>query len=144
MNGHTFVLSTLALTAGLALAAAPALAKQSDAAQQASQSTEQLTVVAPQIMHSELYTAKGGVEGYPVVTLSRRISYADLDLTRPADAKRLDKRIDAAADQICADLAADAMPAKSVSLNCVNNAIRGAMQQVHVAIAAAKLVAAER
>lgn len=147
MNGHTFVfsaLSALALTAGLTLTGTPAQAKQNDSAQQASKATEQLTVVAPQVSNSELYTPKSGVEGYSVLTLTRRINYADLNLTRPADAKRLDKRIDAAADQICGDLAHDAIPAKLMSLNCVNNAIRGAMQRANVAIAAAKLAAAER
>ena len=64
--------------------------------------------------------------------------YADLDLTKEADAKQLRQRIDDMANVACDQLEALYPLAAPSSPDCVRQAIDGAMQQAHTAIEAAK------
>lgn len=144
MRPYTFVfsaLSAVALAAGLALTSTTALAQHGDSAQQSNGGDqEQVTVVGPRIMRTKVHgtaDAGFGIGYYDMLTLSHRVSYSDLDLTQPEDAKTLKNRIDETANQICQQLA-EASPPRPTSRDCVYNAVQSAMEQAHVAIAAAK------
>ena len=77
-----------------------------------------------------------------VLSITRHVSYADLDLTSHAGALELESRIDSTAQSICQKLDRLDRPSPSAEGACVRDAVRDAMMQAHVAIAAAKLVAA--
>lgn len=139
-------ISALGLTAGLTLTSIPVFAGQADPAQQSSNSQEQITVVAPRIMRSKVRgtSVTGfGVGYYDLLTLTHHVTYSDLNLTKPKGAKMLKKRIHSAANEICNQLA-EAPPARPRLLNtqwskeCVHEAVTNAMQDAHIAIAAAE------
>lgn len=134
MNKGIFVFSAipcLTLAAGVLLAAAPL------AARGATTRTELLTVTAPRVMRRVVgHTIDGGkIEVY---SLSRRVSYADLDLALEADVVKLKDRIDAAAQDVCRELGQRYPLIPQHGARCVHNAIKGAMAQAHTAIAAAE------
>jgi UrcA family protein len=67
------------------------------------------------------------------VSLSRAVSYSDLDLSRTADYRRLEVRVRNTARRICAQLSdQQSLNAfdRDIDPSCVNNAVRGAMAQV--------------
>jgi UrcA family protein len=141
MRSQGFVLSALsalALAAGLTLTSAPVFAKQGDSAQQSDSNQEQVTVVGPRIMRTKVRGTSdtgAGVGYYDLMTLSRHVSYSDLDLSKPEGAKRLKNRIRETASEICERLA-DAPPVRpqSQSQQCVHKAVANAMQEAHFAI----------
>jgi len=121
------------VAAGVVMASAPALAQQ----------PAQVTIQAerPAKVVGRSYT------GVPIelVTLTRRVSYADLDLTTHAGATELEKRVSDTAKDACKQLdtlypltAADTGP------SCVKKATDDAMTQAHAAIAAAEKRSANR
>jgi UrcA family protein len=83
------------------IAIAPAGAEPS---REAGRSSEEIAVVAPRTI--ERKTVGRSVHGARIeeVSLSRRVSYADLDLSRSADVAELDKRIARTAKEACAEL----------------------------------------
>jgi len=141
MRSHTHLIlamPALALAAGLALTGAPAFAQRGDSARQSDDALEQITVVAPRVMRTQVRERTPyGVARYDVMTLTHHISYADLDLAQPDGAKALQRRIRATANELCGQLA-NAPPAEPRSMECVNNAVKSAMKQARAAIAAAK------
>lgn len=141
MRSRFFVLSAmvLALPAGLVLTGSVAAAQQSDSARRASNSVEEeVTVVAPRVMRTHVRERTAyGVAHYDLMTLTHRVGYADLDLSRPEDVKMLKRRIRATANQLCSQLA-NAPPVQPRSMQCVQQATQGAMAQARAAIAAAK------
>lgn len=142
MRSRFLVLAAMAvpaLFAGFVLTGSVAMAKQDDSSQQMSKSAEEeVIVVAPRIMQTKIrQRTPYGVAHYDLMTLTHRLSYADLDLSRPKDVKTLERRIRATANQLCLRLA-NAPPAQPRSMVCVHQAVHTAMEQARVAIAAAQ------
>jgi UrcA family protein len=81
-------------------------------------------------------TANGG----PVeeVTLTRRVSYGDLNLAKTADAAELQRRVDQTAKDSCKELD-DRYPFEDKQIkDCTKTTVDKAMAQVRAAIAAAE------
>jgi UrcA family protein len=101
-------MSANSLTASLALlilAGASVMATPSptlaQTAPDARSEHEEITVVAPHVVRREVKTPAMGKQAMPIelVTVERRVSYHDLDLSKQSDADIFEKRIhDAAAD----------------------------------------------
>jgi UrcA family protein len=108
------ILAALAV-AGLS-AAAPALA----------QTVEQLTVMG-----------EWNGRGEPPATLSRVVSYADLDLRLVSDQRVLRRRVDDTAREICDRLGQDRPGRTNLGRSCQEVAVRNAMGQVRFAVAQA-------
>jgi UrcA family protein len=97
----------------------------------------ELTVVAPRLVRRQ--TARDSASGAPaeLVSLTRRVSYSDLDLTRYADVRELDRRIETVAREACEQLAGVFPLSDSNTPDCVAEAVAGAKAQAERAIAAA-------
>ena len=84
----------------------------SSAAQPAQQSLEfeqheTVTVYAPFIVRREVVNpmmSKKSSTGLEMVSVSRSVSFADLDLSDPGQAKQLEGRVDVAAHAACAEI----------------------------------------
>lgn len=63
-------------------------------------------------------------------TASVAVSYADLDLTVAADAAKLDQRLDAAADDVCAKPDIRDLKAMATWQACKDAALAGAQEQI--------------
>jgi UrcA family protein len=100
--------------AGLALAAAPALA----------QTVDEVTVVG----HL-------GPDGRPN-TLSRVIDIADLDLRRDADVREMQRRVRYTARSLCEELGETGGP--GITPSCEDAAVRDAQRQTRFAVAQAR------
>ena len=74
-----------------------------------------------------LQTASAGDDALP----SRRVSYADLDISKPAGAKVLYRRIEAAAHQVCGFEGMKGLAATDRSRACIDQAITAAVTQVN-------------
>jgi UrcA family protein len=107
------ILAALAV-AGLSAAAAPALA----------QTVEQLTVMG-----------EWNGRGEPPATLSRAVSYGDLDLRLVADQRVLRRRVEDTAREICDRLGQDRPGRTNLGRSCQEVAVRNAMEQVRFAVA---------
>ena len=108
-------LLSLVAAAGFALASAPASAQSS---------VDELTVVG-----------RFGPDGPQ--TLSRTVSYRDLDLTRPGDQEVLRGRIKDTATALCNELGESAAGGSPLVPSCRDGAIRDAQIQARTAIASA-------
>jgi UrcA family protein len=78
--------------------------------------------------------------GAPIkeLTIRSRVSYADLDLTKPADAATLEKRVRDAATSSCKEIKVD-VPVEGWTVDrCIREATEDAMVQVNKAVADAK------
>ncbi len=122
----------------LALATTGLVIKSDPAnAQQTAEKVEEIVVEAPiarrQVEHT---TSSAKVE---VIELTRRVSYADLDLSKYADVTELKTRIETTAKEFCEQLA-DMFPFNPANRgeisSCTNQAVDGAEEQVQAAIAA--------
>jgi UrcA family protein len=71
-------------------------------------------------------TAQAAGEGLP----SKKISYADLDISKPAGAKVLYSRIAAAAHEVCASIGYKDLGSMQRVNGCVDRAINNAVKQV--------------
>jgi UrcA family protein len=71
-------------------------------------------------------TARAADEGLP----SRRVSYADLDISKPAGAKVLYRRIVKAANEVCDSPGLKTLGTAQVINSCVNHAIDKAVKDV--------------
>jgi UrcA family protein len=107
------------------LAIATFAAAASLAAPAFAQSVEELTVTG----HSLRYDRQ---------TLSRAVSFADLDLTRPGDRRMLRARVNDTAGDICEELNEPPPSAANLGRSCQEIARREAMGQVRLAVAAAR------
>jgi len=122
----------LAAAGGVALCSGSAFS-QSNAHQDSSQaSLPQITIEASH----EVRKKQVGMSytGIPIeeVTLSRHVSYRDLDLNTPSGVAALDKRIKATAQEACNQLKT-LYPLdmwRTDNPQCVSAAVQGAMQQV--------------
>lgn len=77
----------------LALASLPA------ASQPASEPSEDVTVFAPYVVKKET-----GPRNAQVITVSRKVNYHDLDLTKPTDVSVLEQRVKQSAEDVCKEL----------------------------------------
>lgn len=133
----------VALSAVLLFAGSSALGQQRDSAGKGARTQEQITVTGPRLVISHIgsqHTQAGGF-GYDTLSLTHQVSYADLDLTSPADALELKERVDDTAKKVCRELAKlrPVQPANSSSTaDCYSQAYKGAIKQAEAAIAAAK------
>jgi UrcA family protein len=112
-------------------------------AQEAGQTPEEIAVVAPYQVQREV-VQRGTSTRAPVelVSLTRHVSYADLDLALHADVMELEQRVHDMAETACKQLS-DTFPAvesesrESDMPKCVEKAVAGAMTQVDKAAAMA-------
>jgi UrcA family protein len=86
---------------------------------------------------------RSSTTGAPIeeVTITRKVSYSDLDLTSHVGAAELDKRVNETAKALCARLDLMLTPASGVS--CAKAAAEPALAQAHAAVAAAQKRLAE-
>lgn len=107
-------------------------------AQQASEEMEEIIVRAPIGIH-ELGRSSAAGSKTRIIELKRRVSFADLDLSKHADINELDTRIEAAAKESCEKLS-DMFPLNwegpAERRRCAKNAIASAEKQKGLAIAA--------
>ena len=107
-------------------------------AQQASELMEVVVVEAP-IMVRQVGQTNIGAK-IELIEIKRRVSYADLDLSRHADVIELQSRVETISKESCEKLSA-MYPLDSDSANerrrCVKKAINSAEEQVQAAIVAA-------
>jgi UrcA family protein len=77
--------------------------------------------------------------GDQIVSLTRRVSYADLDLTTPSGAKQLELRVQEVAHTVCEELErrSPSSPNSEERLTCVKGAVADGMGHARAAIAAA-------
>jgi UrcA family protein len=64
------------------------------------------------------------------ITASVTVSYADLDVTAPADAAKLDQRIEAAAEDVCVKPDIRDLKAMASWQACKDGAVAGAQEQL--------------
>jgi UrcA family protein len=77
--------------------------------------------------------------GVPIeqITLTRKVSYTDLDLKTPAGSDALTQRVKDVAKEACEELDKLYPLTQKTAPDCTKQAIDSAMEQVHAAIAAA-------
>ena len=125
-------LLALAVTA-LVFKTDPAIAQQA-----AEEVIEEIVVQAPIVRRQVGRTAIGAK--IEVIELRRRVSYADLDLSKDADVTALKARIETTAKESCEQLS-DMFPFdpsdRREIQSCTNQAVDGTEKQVQAAIAAA-------
>ncbi len=75
-----------------------------------------------------------------IVSLTRRVSYADLDLSTYSGAKQLEVRVNQAANSLCEELErrAASFPNSAERLTCVKGAVADGMEHARAVIAAAE------
>ena len=106
-------------------------------AQRAGDPIFEITVVAPRLVRKESErTPVGGKT--ELVSMTRRVTFDDLDLTMHADVLELEKRINDTAKETC-ELLASVFPLSDPKTpDCVRESVDKAMVQVRAAIAAAE------
>ena len=70
---------------------------------------------------------------------SLSVEYSDLDLSNPADVRRLDRRIEIAAEQACGPVSSADPEGRIEVRRCRNNTRQAALRQRDRAIAAAQM-----
>ena len=125
----------LALAAtGFVIKTDPAIAQQA-----AEEITEEIVVEAPFVRRQVGRSATTGAE-IEVIELRRRVSYADLDLSKDADVTALKARIETTAKESCEKLS-DMFPFRPSDRReiqrCTNQTVDGTEEKVQAAIAAA-------
>jgi UrcA family protein len=117
----------------------PALAQPVAAADQAA-AIEEITVVAPELVRQEAGRGRHG-QRIEVVSLTKKVSYADLDLTKPSDQTELRNRIRTTATAACKELDARTKPnllyAPPGEHVCLSDATAESMKLANQVIAAA-------
>jgi UrcA family protein len=119
----------------LALAATGLFIKTDPAiAQQTAEEMEEIVIEAP-IVHRQVGRTSSGAK-IEVIELKRRVSYADLDLSKSADVTELNTRIETTAKESCEKLD-DMFPFSGEEIqSCTEKAVAGTEEQVQAAIAA--------
>ena len=97
----------------------------------------ELTVVAPRLVRQELGRQPATASPVELVSLTRRISYSDLDLALHANVLELQRRIEATAREACEQLARLFPLSDPKTPDCVAEAVAGARLQAEQAIRAA-------
>jgi UrcA family protein len=95
----------------------------------------EIEVIAPRLVRQEVErTPTGKTE---LISLTRRVSYDDLDLKRDGDLAQLDERIEDSAKQACERLAAMYPLSDPETPDCIDRAVASAKAQLREAVAAA-------
>jgi len=133
--------SALALSATcLTLTAAFSLGTTARAQQQAAPIMEEVVVVAPRLYRRE--QVGRAASGAPIerISVTRRVSYADLDLKLHADVMELEKRVRDMAKEACeqTDTLFRLENLEPSTAECIRRTEDAAMLQVHEAIAASQ------
>jgi UrcA family protein len=126
------------VSAGISVLAAAALVIQAGPAiaEETSDVMEEVIIEAPITVRKVDRTAVGA--DIELVELKRRVSYADLDLSKHVDVIELEKRVETVSKESCAKLH-DIFPLESVTdqQRCVKKSIKSADEQIQAAIVAA-------
>jgi UrcA family protein len=101
---------------------------------------DQLTEVTVSAARETKIVVGHSAIGAPVeqITVTRRVSYADLDLASKSGADALEKRVNETAKSSCEDLDKHYPLETSTAGDCTNAAIKLAMVQVREAVSAAE------
>lgn len=102
----------------------------------AADTVHELTVTAPEVTRERVGRSTIGAP-IDLVAVTHRVDYSDLDLSRTADAAKLQERVRASADHACAELR-KIVRFDHVDRRCERQVAQRAMEQVNAAIAAAK------
>jgi UrcA family protein len=90
---------------------------------------KEVAVSAPEVSRERVGRATGGTRApIDLITVTHRVSYADLDLSKQADYATLRSRIETAARSACAQMRQLARNERA-DRRCVQNAIDQAMEQ---------------
>jgi UrcA family protein len=119
----------LAVGAGLAAVAQPS---------RAGDPIFELTVVAPRLVREEVGRQPATASDVELVSLTRRVSYSDLDLALHAHVLELERRIEATAREACEQLARLFPRSDPKTPDCLAEAVAGARVQAEQAIRTAK------
>lgn len=103
-------------------------------AQQAGEVIEEIIIEAPRVVRHEVERTATGTK-IELIQLRRRVSYADLDLTKHSDVTKLEERINTTAEQACSQLAELFPLAASDNPDCVDRAVDDAMEQMEKVVA---------
>jgi UrcA family protein len=126
------VTSCLALAAGFAFCSGVATAQQGSQAR----TQEEVIVEAPRLVRKDV--GRGDLGGkVELISLTRRVSYSDLNLAMHADVMKLEQRINDTAKEACGQLEQLYPLADPETPNCVGQAVKGAMEQAQKVIDAA-------
>jgi UrcA family protein len=98
---------------------------------------KEVTVSAPEVTRERVGRAGATRAPIDLITVTHRVSYADLDLTKAADDATLRSRIEEAARSACSQMR-QLVRNERADPRCVQNAIDRGMEQVRAAIAASK------
>lgn len=119
----------------LAAPAVAALAMTFTTIAAAAEEAREVIVAAPEVSRQKVGRASNGAP-VELITVQNRVSYADLNLAKTADAAQLEARIKTAATHACAELQ-KLVPFETPDPKCAQKAAAKAMQQESAAIAAA-------
>ena len=131
--------AAIAIAVGLlAFANHPVFAQQGS---QTSEGSEEITVTAPRLVQRKIVGRSMIGAPIEVISLSRKVSYADLDLTTPEGWAELRKRISDTARAACKQLDtmypdSDLFQATPSDQNCAKTATKDAMDLTDQIIAA--------
>lgn len=101
------------------------------------QPIETVTVTVPRMVREKVVFPPTNSVPYERISMSREVSYADLDLKKETGAKELENRIKETAKAICSEI--DLLfPGTQKDTSCVDVAVRRGMKQAHDAIMAAR------
>lgn len=139
MNTHAIHKTGIVLLSALGSALALPSFAQENADPFGPKIMEEVIVIAPRTVRREEIDRTSGGARVEEITLTRRVSYADLDLTLHADVQELERRVSAMAEESCGKIAelfpmVDPEPSHE---QCIERAVAGAMSQVRTAIDAA-------
>lgn len=101
----------------------------------------EITVIAPYTVHRQPDGRSSIGAPIETVSLSRTVSYADLDLSQPLAFKELESRIHRAARQTCDDLkrmfpdGVISSPSAAPDAACVTTAVKSGMDRANLAVA---------
>jgi UrcA family protein len=132
-----------ALVGVMSIASHPVFAQQVSATPE---SAEEVSVVAPGMVQRKIVGRSTIGAPIETISLSRRVSYGDLDLTKQSDVEKLGKRIRNTARLACEQLD-NLYPDGSLyqtipsDQNCVNTATRKAIEEANLVIAGANQAA---
>jgi UrcA family protein len=133
MTKHTFKLLGACVTAvgGVALGLSTAFAQQSG------QKVEEITVTVPWSVTKEVESRTSTGGKVELISLTRHVYYADLDLAKHADVMTLEKRVSDIAKDSCDQLAKMYPLSGPNPPNCAEKAAASAKPQMDKLIAAA-------
>jgi UrcA family protein len=98
---------------------------------------EEITVTAPRLVTKQVVGRTSAGSKVELITLQRRVSYADLDLALHANVAQLETRVNDIAKEACDDLAKMYPLSDPKTPDCVRAAVAAAKPQLDAAIAAA-------